>query len=228
MSGRDTRLVLASGSPRRSELLARAGFSFSVAPSSFDESPLKSAGLPPEDLVRALARGKALEVSHMLSVDPAAPDVAGMAVGSAAGAPCPLVVGADTVVVLGDEVLGKPRDAQDARRMLGELSGSDHRVLTGVCLARGGEEVEGFCETTIVSFYELTDAQVDAYVETGEPMDKAGAYAIQGAGCLLVRGIKGDYFNVVGLPVARLARRLEALGVMPCRVSNRRPRPKRG
>jgi len=110
-----------------------------------------------------------------------------------------------------DVELGKPADTDDARRMLRALSGHTHHVSTGVAIARAGEE-RSFVETSDVTFYELTDAQIDSYVSSGEPMDKAGAYGIQGLGRLLVREIRGDYFNIVGLPVARLVRELEDMG----------------
>lgn len=208
-------LVLASSSPRRSDLLALAGFEFQVIPSVYDEGPLKAAGLPAEELVKGLARGKALEVSVRTPPPAGAPSPGPGACGSCADVEPPLVVGADTVVVSGDEVLGKPHDREDAKRMLRALSGETHRVLTGVCVARAGAVLDEFCEATQVTFYPLDERQIDSYVAGGEPMDKAGAYGIQGAGCLLVRGIRGDYFNVVGLPVARLARSLARLGVAP-------------
>ena len=127
-----------------------------------------------------------------------------------------LLLAADTIVWDEDDVLGKPRDAEDARRMLASLSGRWHPVTTGVCAMRlsAQGEVEAqrnFSVTTAVEFWPLTAGEIDSYVETGEPMDKAGAYGIQGLGRLLVKGIEGDYFNVVGLPVSRLAREIKEI-----------------
>ena len=191
-------MILASQSPRRRELLEAAGFELRVVPASIDEA--RRAGEGPVALVERLAREKAAAVADRLG------DEAG-------GEP---VVAADTIVWTDDgAVLGKPADDADAARMLRELSGRTHHVSTGVCLlapARDGHRArQSFVETTDVTFWELTDAQVDAYVASGEPADKAGAYGIQGAGRMLVRGIRGDYENVVGLPVARLVRELSEL-----------------
>ena len=179
-------LVLASASPRRRELMQTAGLAFTVRVSDAEERIPPDAA--PHEAVQALARQKAEAVVAL----------------------CPdgTVIGADTVVVLDGMIFGKPRDAADARRMLQLLSGRTHEVYTGVCLCRGGT-AETFFVCTRVTFYPLTDREIDAYIATGEPMDKAGAYGVQGRGCTLVRGIEGDYFNVVGLPVAELYRRLE-------------------
>ena len=204
LSARVGRLVLASGSPRRVELLREAGFEPVVAPQDVDETPL--AGEVPRALVERLARLKAASAL-------------------ATARPGDLVVAADTTVWLDDADLGKPADGRDAARMLRMLSGRAHHVSTGVCLAlAGGPAVAAdaapaaaamrsvsFVETTDVTFYELDDADVDAYVATGEPADKAGAYGIQGLGRALVRGIEGDYYNVVGLPVARVLREMDRL-----------------
>ena len=191
-------MILASQSPRRRQLLQDAGFELTVIPAEIDES--RAAGETPVELVGRLAAQKAEAVRAGLSQAPADG----------------LLVAADTIVWMGDEALGKPADAQDAARMLRELSGRSHHVSTGVCamrLSASGAELAraSFVETTDVTFCELTEAQIDAYVATGEPMDKAGAYGIQGAGRLLVRGISGDYQNVVGLPVSRLVRELSGL-----------------
>lgn len=121
------------------------------------------------------------------------------------------VVGSDTVVILDDEILSKPRDEEDAFVKLRTLSGRTHKVITGCALIRG-EQVHTFCEETSVEFYPLSDEEIRRYIATKEPMDKAGAYGIQGAGSLFVKGIRGDYFNVVGLPVARLSRELADFG----------------
>lgn len=191
-------MILASQSPRRYELLSDAGFSLEVVPADIDETRLP--GEKPVDLVLRLAAEKAEAVRSQL---PRRPDDG-------------LLVAADTIVWMGGEALGKPRDAEDARRMLEELSGRTHCVSTGVCamaLAVDGScaNQAQFVETTEVTFWDLSKEEVDAYVATGEPLDKAGAYGIQGAGRLLVRGISGDYSNVVGLPIARLVRELASL-----------------
>jgi len=189
------RLVLASQSPRRRELLASVGMACEVRPAGTDES-LRPGELPAE-YVRRVAREKAF------------------AVRAEAGE---VVLAADTAVVLGEEVLGKPRDADDARRMLRALSGKSHRVLTGVHGRRppasglAGAEATLLCSTA-VRFAALSDRQVEWYVESGEPLDKAGAYAIQGAGGAFVCGVEGSVSNVVGLPLAETVRLLEGLGV---------------
>lgn len=211
-------LILASSSPRRSELLTRAGFDFKTVPSTYDEATLKASGLPAEDLVMGLARGKALEVSarplpKSIEIQTASANAEPKADGQEDEAP--LVVGADTVVILDEKVLGKPHTEEEAKRMLSALSGTTHRVLTGVCIAQDGKALDVFCQSTQVEFYPLDQAFIDAYVAGGEPMDKAGAYGIQAEGSLLVKSITGDYFNVVGLPIALLARHLEKYGVMP-------------
>lgn len=192
-------LILASQSPRRRELLGQAGFELTVAPADIDET--RRAGESPVELVGRLAREKARAALPLL-----------LEGGTGARA----VVAADTIVWTDDgEVLGKPADDADAARMLRELSGRTHHVSTGACVVAGapGESAReaGFVETTDVAFWELTEAEVAAYVASGEPRDKAGAYGIQGAGRLLVREVRGDYQNVVGLPVARLVRELGAL-----------------
>ena len=191
-------MILASQSPRRRELLADAGFELTIAPADICEERLP--GERPVELVLRLAAEKAEAVRASLSRVPEDG----------------LLVAADTIVWMEDEALGKPADASDAARMLRELSGRTHQVSTGVCAMRlspAGTALarSSFVETTDVTFWELTDAEIDAYVATGEPLDKAGAYGIQGAGRLLVRKIDGDYSNVVGLPIARLVRELGRL-----------------
>ena len=191
-------MILASQSPRRRELLADAGFELTIIPAQIDESRLPDE--TPVELVGRLAAEKAETVRASLG----------------AGVRDDLLVAADTIVWMGDEALGKPSDASDAAAMLRELSGRTHHVSTGVCAMRlspGGEPMAKtrFVETTDVTFWELTEAEVAAYVATGEPLDKAGAYGIQGAGRMLVRRVDGDYPNVVGLPVARLVRELDGL-----------------
>lgn len=193
-------MILASQSPRRRELLEQAGFELSLAPADIDESRLP--GERPVELVERLAREKAEAA------------LAGLGAARLAGQGA--LVAADTIVWTADDVLGKPADAADATRMLRELSGRTHHVSTGACLVAlspAGEPTActSFVETTDVTFWDLTDEEVAAYVDSGEPLDKAGAYGIQGAGRLLVRRISGDYQNVVGLPVARLVRELGRL-----------------
>ncbi len=189
------RVVLASQSPRRRELLASVGVSVEVRPSATDESVRP--GEAALAYVRRLAREKA---------------------GSVPGAPGELVVGADTAVVLGEEILGKPRDEADARRMLRALSGRTHVVATGVHARAHGEPGTELREETIVvssavRFVTLTDERIDWYVATGEPLDKAGAYAVQGAGGSLVRGVAGSVSNVIGLPLAETLALLGRLGL---------------
>ena len=188
-------LVLASQSPRRIELMREAGFDVTVAPAAIDETPFVDES--PFALVERLAAAKATAVANL-------PEHAGQ-----------LVLAADTTVALDGVALGKPADEADARAMLRRLSGRTHQVATGVCLMRGGELASDvFSVVTQVTFYDLTDDEIDAYVATGEPADKAGAYGIQGTGGrLLVRGIEGDFYNVVGLPIAEVVRHLRAYGI---------------
>lgn len=190
-------VILASASPRRKELLERAGFELSIEPANVDETRLPHEA--PAHLVERLSRLKA--------------QAALVAHGSLQ--PDELLLAADTIVWTGEDVLGKPHDAQDAIRMLRELSGRTHHVSTGVCLVRclpdGTTSMESFVETTGVSFKTLTDDEIVSYVATGEPMDKAGAYAIQGGAGSFVRDIVGDYDNVVGLPVKRVKDLVDAL-----------------
>jgi septum formation protein len=183
-------LILASRSPRRAEILRQAGIAFTVRAAEVDETPLEAER--PGPYVRRLAREKVLAVE-------AAPDE--------------IVLAADTTVVSHGELLAKPADAADARRMLGLLSGRRHEVLTGICLRRGKDLL---CDhaSTAVWFAPLSEAEIDAYVASGEPMDKAGAYAIQGLASKFVERIEGCYFNVMGLPVAMVYRHLKDLSVV--------------
>ncbi|MGZ6970172.1 MAG: Maf family protein [Thermoanaerobaculia bacterium] len=183
-------IVLASGSPRRKEILASLGLTFTVSAADVEESlfPGESASDASERLARAKAEA------------------------AAAGAPEALVVAADTLVVLDGDALGKPRDRADARRMLAALSGRAHDVVTGVACAHGGRIVSGR-ETTRVVFAAMTGAEIAAYSATGEPDDKAGAYALQGIGGLFVERVEGSPSNVVGLPVRLLYRLASELGV---------------
>ena len=178
------RLVLASASPRRRELLGLLGLPFEVIAGRYDEARIDPSSLAPAEYVMRLASGKAAEVAERTD-------------GEA------LIVGADTTVVLDGQVLNKPRDAADARRMLRELSGRTHEVYTGVCLVHGGTSVTDFAQTAVV-FDPVSDETIAAYVAGGEPLDKAGAYGIQGAALSFIPQINGDYFNVVGLPLGLL------------------------
>jgi len=180
-------LVLASQSPRRSEILRQAGIPFTVRVAAVDETPL--GGEKPEDYVVRLAELKALAV-------PAGEDET--------------VLGADTTVVIDGEMLGKPADAAGARRMLERLAGRQHEVITGIFLKRGVEAVRDYAATK-VWFAPMSAQEIEEYVESGEPMDKAGAYAIQGLASKFIERIDGCYFNVVGLPVALVWDRLAHL-----------------
>jgi len=193
-------LILASASPRRQELLRNAGIPFTAQPADVNETPL--AGEAPRDCAERLAREKALAVFR--------------------NQPQHWVLGADTIVVIDDTILGKPRDANDAARMLRLLSGRVHAVITGVCLVgpvvSGQWSVASTTETasatTFVSMCELSDDEIRDYIATGEPMDKAGAYAIQGIASRWIPRIEGDYSNVVGLPVALVYRMLRERGAL--------------
>lgn len=175
-------LILASASPRRQELLRLITREFSVVTQDTDETA--PASFSPEEMVLELAKRKALAVAALCPAD--------------------LVLGADTVVSINGNILGKPRDDAEAAAMLRQLSGRRHRVYTGVALAVGNS-CSTFVESAQVEFASLTGRQIAAYIATGEPRDKAGAYGIQGKGALFVRGIMGDYYTVMGLPVCRLA-----------------------
>jgi len=188
------RLVLASGSPRRSRLLADAGYTFDVVAPDVDETP--SAGESPTSLVERLAMAKAVAVAQTH------PDAA--------------VLGADTVVVLDHRILGKPADAGHADDMLRDLSGRDHTVLTGWAIAHPAG-CERNVTVTTVTFRALSAGEISDYVGTGEPMDKAGAYAIQGGAAGFATGIAGSYRNIVGLPVGDLYPILLGLGICPRR-----------
>lgn len=183
-------VILASASPRRQELLRQVGLTFVVEPSNVDEAV--SDPLSPEQLVEFLALSKAREV--------------------AARRPEALVLGADTIVVVDGQILGKPADRDHAIAMLERLAGREHRVMTGVALVQGGREVVSH-EVTVVRFGPLTRQQIERYVDSGEPMDKAGAYGIQGRAAALIQSIAGDYFNVVGLPLYRTLQMLSQFGV---------------
>ena len=185
-------LVLASASPRRRELLGWLGVPFEIQPAALEER--RRAGEAPAAYVRRIATEKALAV--------------------AAHHPDALVLGADTEVVLGDAVLGKPRDAGHAREMLARLSGRTHEVISAVALV-GGDEAETKVVVSRVRFDDLDPDRIDAYVATGEPLDKAGAYALQGRGAALIRWMEGSPSAVIGLPLAETAALLAARGVRP-------------
>jgi septum formation protein len=184
-------LVLASASPRRQKLLRNAGIPFEVQPADIPEEPLP--GELANDCAQRLAREKVLAVARLRPRD--------------------FVLGADTMVVIEGQILGKPSDAADAARMLRMLSGSTHQVITGVCLAVGGQ-CSVASETTSVTMSEISDQEITDYVASGEPMDKAGAYAIQGIASRWIPRIEGDYSNVVGLPVALVWRLLRQAGIV--------------
>ena len=190
-------LYLASASPRRRDLLTQAGFSFAVLPTNADETLPR--GPTPREAVPLRAPRKAHAAARL-------PEYLSRR------SPGDVILAADTVVDLGGSILGKPPDRAGPARMLGALSGKRHTVHTGFCILAGEKRLCG-AESTAVEFYPLTAAEIEAYLDTGEPMDKAGAYGIQGRGVILVRRISGDYSNVVGLPVARVARILRSLGV---------------
>lgn len=184
------KLILASSSPRRIELLRRLGLGFEVV------KPLWETRVIDDDPV---------EVAELTALEKARAVAGGFTEG--------LVIGADTIVVIDDEILGKPRDEEEARLFLRKLSGRVHRVITGIAVVdagRGREEVDH--EVTEVKFKELSEEEIELYIASGEPFDKAGGYGIQGLGSLFVEWIKGDYFNVVGLPIYRLSLLLRRFG----------------
>ena len=193
-------LILASGSPRRRQLLEQIGLTFVVRSSDVDESV--SPGLTPALVVESLSARKGEAVA-------------------AEAAPGDLVLSADTVVALDGAILGKPRDRAEAEAMLTALSGRTHQVYTGVTLLQDGRRLTEH-EVTAVTFRPLSPGEIAAYVSTGEPMDKAGAYGIQGLGALLVERLEGDYFNVMGLPLCRLGEMLAQFGVRPLEAAGLR------
>ena len=184
-------IILASQSPRRKELLTQMGLDFEIIPAKEEEEA--DASLPPEQYVQQLALHKAAEVAQRC-------------------APEDIVIGADTIVVLDGQILGKPRNAAHAFQMLSSLSTRRHTVYTGLAILQGQRKMLG-TEATQVRFCSLTEQEILNYISTGEPMDKAGAYGIQGRGALFIDNIQGDYFNVVGLPICRLGRMLAGFGV---------------
>ena len=173
-------IILASASPRRKEILELADLKFDVMPSDAQEITTKTA---PNEVVMELASLKAKDIYKKSEKQS-------------------MIVGADTVVAYQGQILGKPTDEADAKRMLTMLSGQTHEVYTGVCVIED-EKIKTFYEETKVTFYEISDEQIDRYIKTGEPMDKAGSYGIQGKAAVFIKGIEGDYYNVVGFPIAR-------------------------
>lgn len=184
-------LILASKSPRRKELLSLITTDFEIIPAAGEENA--DPALSPDMFVRKLAEQKALEI--------------------AASHPDDTVIGSDTVVAINGEILGKPKDKADAIRMLSLLSGTSHSVFTGVAVIKNGE-THSFTEETKVRFFPLTEKEIEDYTASGEPFDKAGAYGIQDKGALLVEGIDGDYYNVMGLPTGRLYRLMKELEII--------------
>lgn len=185
------KIILASGSPRRKELLTQIGITFEIQKAEGEEVITSSV---PTEVVKELSLQKAQEVAAKYGGD--------------------VVIGADTVVAADGQILGKPRDKEDAMRMLRMLQGKEHEVITGVAvLLKEKQKVINFAEVTKVHVFPMTEAQMEAYVESGEPMDKAGSYGIQGKFAAYVSGIEGDYNNVVGLPIGRLYQEVLAAGV---------------
>jgi septum formation protein len=205
-SGQGFRLTLASASPRRRELLAQAGYAFRVEAADVDERV--RAGEAPAAYVRRLAEEKAQAVFARYEPTPAAPSQTASSSEVGTANPPLLVLGADTTVVCDGEILAKPADALDAKRMLRQLSGRTHLVMTGVAAAAASGVVSGV-ETTEVTFSQIPESELDLYCATEEPLDKAGAYGIQGYAARWIPRIDGDYFNVMGLPIARVVRMIE-------------------
>lgn len=194
------KIYLASASPRRKELLRQVGLSFKTMPSTVEEKTTKE---KPDEVVEELSYCKAVDVCGRLAAE---------------GKEDFLVIGADTVVSAWGKILGKPADKEDAVRMLRELQGGSHQVYTGVTIAWKYQDMPPmyatFSECTDVTMYAMTDEDIRRYVDSGEPMDKAGAYAIQGLCAAHIQGICGDYNNVVGLPVGRLCQELKKRGLL--------------
>jgi septum formation protein len=188
------KIVLASSSPRRREILEMSGIPFTVEPSDYEED--MSLSLPPQELAVLLASGKAQSV--------------------ALRHPNALIIGADTFVVLGAEVIGKPYTADRAKEMLRSLSDTWHQIITGYCIidTRTGTNISG-AEISRVKFKPLSDAEINSYIATGEPLDRAGAYAIQGGAAKFVERIEGNYLSILGLPLIKILKELEAFGICP-------------
>lgn len=184
-------IILASKSPRRQELLRLLGVPFKIITEDIDET--MDPALAPEDEVRRVSALKAQAVNALVS-------------------PQDTVISADTIVVLGNRVMGKPKSAEDAKAMLRALSGKTHRVMTGLTVTQG-QTGKSVTVTTEITFRDLSDREIDTYIASGEPMDKAGAYGIQGGASVFVSHLNGDYFNVMGLPVCTLTQLLRSFGI---------------
>ena len=191
-----TKIILASASDRRKDILSQVGISYEVMPSSIDEDAIQAD--TPAALVEALSAAKAEDIAERLTKNF-------------------VIIGADTVVVKDNSILGKPSDEAEAAKMLQMLQGNRHEVYTGVTLISVSPEGKGLIDTfhvrTIVDMIPMTAAQIDAYIKTGEPMYKAGAYGIQGRGAAYIQDIAGDYYNVVGLPISTVLARLANMGI---------------
>ena len=191
-----TKIILASASDRRKDILSQVGISYEVMPSSIDEDAIQAD--TPAALVEALSAAKAEDIAERLTKNF-------------------VIIGADTVVVKDNSILGKPSDEAEAAKMLQMLQGNRHEVYTGVTLISVSPEGKGLIDTfhvrTIVDMIPMTAAQIDAYIKTGEPMDKAGAYGIQGRGAAYIQDIAGDYYNAVGLPISTVLARLANMGI---------------
>ena len=185
------KLILASASPRRKELLGKIGLKFEIIPAKGEEVVTKKL---PWEVVEELSFQKAKEIADMQTEE------------------C-IIIGSDTIVANGEEIMGKPKDEADAFRMLSEIAGNIHQVYTGVTLIRTGDhpKVITFAEKTDVHLYPMSGEEINAYIATKDPMDKAGAYGIQGDFAIHVKGIEGDYYNVVGLPIGKVYQELKRL-----------------
>ena len=195
MTTENLSLILASGSPRRREFFTRMGWNFTIVKPGTEERV--HPGETPEQYVRRNAEEKAADALALSGIADRA-----------------VAVAADTIVVQDGRILEKPKDPADAHRMLRELSGRTHQVMTGLCI-RTADAMHSRTVVTDVEFKPLTDAEIDAYIRTGEPMDKAGAYAIQGLAAYMIRSVRGSYTNVVGLPLAETVEALEPFGFTP-------------
>lgn len=181
-------IILASASPRRHEILSQAGVEFKVIPSNFDESSLEFTNI--DDYSKALSYHKAQDVFKDHPKD--------------------TIIASDTIVVIDDKILGKPKDKEDAYRMLNSLQGRKHVVITSVCIMHQ-DKIDTFLSKSYVTFYKMSKKEINEYIETNEPMDKAGAYAIQGKAAKYIRSINGDYYTIVGLPIGKVIKSLKKL-----------------
>lgn len=181
-------IILASASPRRHEILSQAGVDFKVIPSNFDESSLECTNI--DDYSKALSYHKAKDVFKDHQTD--------------------TVIASDTIVVINNEILGKPKNKEDAFRMLKSLQGRKHVVITSVCIMHK-DKIDTFLSKSYVTFYKMSHDEINEYIETNEPMDKAGAYAIQGKAAKYIRSINGDYYTIVGLPIGKVIKSLKKL-----------------